>query len=44
MNFDTLFADVMSRSGRFSHPQHIELTWLAVRDHGLAAATELVSV
>ncbi|HEY1484833.1 MAG TPA: hypothetical protein VGF84_01945 [Micromonosporaceae bacterium] len=43
MTFETLFADVMSRSDRFGHRQHIELTWLAVRAIGADAATDLVS-
>jgi hypothetical protein len=43
MTFDELFDDVMSRSVRFGHRQHIELTWLAVRQHGRAAAIELIS-
>jgi hypothetical protein len=43
MTFDALFADVMSRSPRFGHRQHIELTWLAVRTYGRAAAIDLVS-
>jgi hypothetical protein len=43
MTFEALLADVMSRSERFGHRQHIELTWLAVRAFGVAAATDLVS-
>ncbi|HEY2795557.1 MAG TPA: hypothetical protein VGJ28_24560 [Micromonosporaceae bacterium] len=43
MTFDELFADVMSRSDRFGHRQHVELTWLAVRAVGPAAAVDLIS-
>ena len=46
MNEDTRFpelmAEVMATAERFGHRQHIQLTWLAVRRYGTAAAVELV--
>jgi hypothetical protein len=41
--FSELMTDVLSRARRFSHRQHVELTWLAVRRYGTAAAIPLVS-
>ena len=41
--FDALMAEVMSHAGRFGHREHIHLTWLAVRRHGMATATALIS-
>ncbi len=41
--FDALMAEVMSGSAHFGHRQHIEVTWLAVRRFGRAAAITLVS-
>lgn len=37
-------AEVLAGSGgRFGHRQHVQLTWLAVRRHGMPAAIGLVS-
>ena len=42
--FDALMAEVLAGSGgRFSHRQHVQLTWLAVRRFGMPAAIGLVS-
>jgi hypothetical protein len=41
--FDALLAEVMARTDRFGHRQHIHLTWLAVRRFGTATAIALVS-
>ncbi len=41
--FDAFMAEVMARADRFGHRQHIHLTWLAVRQYGIAVATSLVS-
>jgi hypothetical protein len=41
--FDEIMADVMAHSPRFGHRQHIEVTWRAVREHGVPAAIDLVS-
>lgn len=41
--FDESMREVMSRSARFGHRQHVELTWLVVRQCGPAAAIDLVS-
>lgn len=35
--------EVMATAARFGHRQHIQLTWLAVRRYGTAAAVDLVS-
>ncbi|MFB7910998.1 hypothetical protein ACFC1T_31635 [Kitasatospora sp. NPDC056076] len=40
--FDELLRDAMVGAERFGHPQHVRLTWLAVRRHGAAAALDLV--
>jgi hypothetical protein len=41
--FDDLMAEVMARTDRFGHRQHVHLTWLAVRRYGTRAAVALVS-
>lgn len=41
--FDELMAEVMAAAGRFGHREHVHLTWLAVRQYGIAAAIRLVS-
>jgi len=41
--FDSLMDQVLAGAARFGHREHVHLTWLAVRAHGVAAATELVS-
>jgi hypothetical protein len=41
--FDALMAEVMAGASRFGHREHVHLTWLAVRRHGVAAAVGLVS-
>ncbi|MFG2822472.1 hypothetical protein ACGFX4_23940 [Kitasatospora sp. NPDC048365] len=41
--FDGLLAEVMATAERFGHRQHVQLTWLAVRNHGTAAAIDLIS-
>jgi hypothetical protein len=40
--FTELMREVMADADRFGHRQHVRLTWLAVRRHGVAAATQLV--
>ncbi|MFE7531501.1 hypothetical protein ACFU7Y_38215 [Kitasatospora sp. NPDC057542] len=40
--FDDLLREVMTGAERFGHPQHVRLTWLAVRRHGATAALDLV--
>ncbi|WP_432589649.1 hypothetical protein ABVG11_32745 [Streptomyces sp. HD1123-B1] len=41
--FDALMGEVMAGAEHFGHRQHIHLTWLAVRRHGVVAAVDLVS-
>ena len=41
--FAELMAEVMATAEHFGHRQHIQLTWLAVRRYGTAAAVGLVS-
>ncbi len=41
--FDGMMADVMTRAERFGHRQHVELTWLIVRQVGRVAAIDVVS-
>jgi len=41
--FDALMAQVMAVNDRFGHRQHVHLTWLAVREHGMSAAITLIS-
>jgi hypothetical protein len=41
--FDDLMREVMAEADRFGHRQHVQLTWLAVRKYGTAAAIALVS-
>jgi hypothetical protein len=41
--FAELMTDVMTRSPRFGHRQHVEVTWLAIRAVGVPAAIGLVS-
>lgn len=41
--FDALMAEVMAATERFGHRQHVHLTWLAVRRHGVPATVGLVS-
>jgi hypothetical protein len=41
--FAGLMAEVMTSSVRFGHREHLELTWRAVRRHGIDAAIEIVS-
>lgn len=38
-----MFGEVMATSDRFGHRQHVHLTWLAVRRHGVPAAADLVA-
>jgi hypothetical protein len=42
VTFEQLMAEV-TRTSRFGHRQHVQLTWLAVRAHGTEAAIALVS-
>jgi len=42
-SFETLMAEVMTSSQRFGHRQHVQLTWLAVRNCGTPKAVSLVS-
>lgn len=41
--FQDLMSQVMARSPRFGHRQHVQLTWLAVRRYGTADAIDLIS-
>ena len=41
--FQDLMAEVMASTERFGHREHIHLTWLAVRRHGVGDAIRLVS-
>ena len=41
--FDGLMAEVMATADRFGHREHVHLTWLAVRRHGVPTAIGLVS-
>lgn len=41
--FDELMREVTATNDRFGHRQHVQLTWLAVRRHGSAAAVDLIS-
>jgi hypothetical protein len=41
--FAALMDEVMATADRFGHRQHVHLTWLAVRRHGVAEAIDLVS-
>lgn len=42
-DFRQLMAEVTDGTGRFGHREHVHLTWLAVRHHGVPAAISLVS-
>ena len=41
--FPALLREVMATADRFGHRQHVQLTWLAVRRYGTAAAIGVVS-
>jgi hypothetical protein len=41
--FDDLMGEVMATAERFGHREHMELTWLAVRRCGTAAAVDVIS-
>jgi hypothetical protein len=41
--FTELVAKVMASAERFGHREHVHLTWLAIRHHGIPAAVGLVS-
>ncbi|MGW6709087.1 hypothetical protein ACWGDE_29945 [Streptomyces sp. NPDC054956] len=43
MGFEEMFAEVMATADRFGHRQHVQLTWLAVRRHGVPSAATLVA-
>lgn len=43
MSFQTLFDEAMAGGDRFGHRQHVRLTWLAVRRHGVGEAIAIVS-
>jgi hypothetical protein len=42
MSFQALFDEVMAGAGHFGHRQHVHLTWLAVRRHGVEEAIGVV--
>ena len=42
-SFTELMTEVMATADRFGHRQHVHLTWLAVRRHGMPGAIGLVS-
>jgi hypothetical protein len=41
--FNELMTEVMATADRFGHREHVHLTWLAVRRHGVPGAVVLVS-
>ena len=41
--FESLMAQVMAVAERFGHREHVHLTWLAVRRHGIPGAIDLIS-
>jgi hypothetical protein len=41
--FTALMSEVMADAPRFGHRQHVHLTWLAVRRHSVAEASELIA-
>jgi hypothetical protein len=41
--FDELMAEVMQDAERFGHREHVQLTWHAVRRHGVDSAIDIVS-
>jgi hypothetical protein len=41
--FDALMIEVMATAERFGHREHVHLTWLAIRQYGVATAIGLVS-
>jgi hypothetical protein len=41
--FDELMTEVMATAPRFGHREHVRLTWLAVRRHGVEKAVGIVS-
>ena len=41
--FASLLAQVMAGAERFGHREHVYLTWLAVRRHGVSGAIGLIS-
>ncbi|MBT2447513.1 hypothetical protein J7F03_10580 [Streptomyces sp. ISL-43] len=43
MSFEDIWAEAMATATRFGHRRHVHLTWLAVRRHGVPAATTLVA-
>ncbi|MFG1924616.1 hypothetical protein [Cryptosporangium sp. NPDC048952] len=43
MSFSSLMDEVMADAPRFGHREHVHLTWLAVRSHGVPGATDLIS-
>jgi hypothetical protein len=42
-DFDNLLAETMADADRFGHREHVRLTWLAVRRHGVEQAVSVVS-
>jgi len=42
-DFQQLMTQATATTGHFGHREHVHLTWLAVRDHGLSGAIPLVS-
>ncbi|WP_040807977.1 hypothetical protein [Nocardia concava] len=41
-DFDSLLAQLVSEAGRFGHREHVRLTWLTVRGHGVASAIDRI--
>lgn len=41
--FTELVAEVMANAERFGHREHLHVTWLAIRRHGVPTAIDLVS-
>jgi hypothetical protein len=42
-DFASLMAHVMAVAEQFGHREHVHLTWLAVRRHGIPRAIDLIS-
>ncbi|TDU87039.1 hypothetical protein EV138_0556 [Kribbella voronezhensis] len=42
-DFEQLMTETLRTADRFGHREHVRLTWLAVRRHGVATAIGLVS-
>lgn len=43
MTFSSYLDQALAGAPRFGHREHLHLTWLAIRDHGVPGATSLIS-